>query len=65
MNLKELERDNEQLTSKIKLMGSEENMKGSKLSNNNEQQYKTMLVYDYHLLNSILKNLDDTIKEIE
>jgi len=40
-------------------------MKDSKYGSNMEQKFKSMLVYDYHLLNSILKNLDETIKEID
>ena len=65
MKTKDLERENEMLKQKLRLVDSEGNLKDSKLSTNMEQKFKSMLVYDYHLLNSILKNLDDTIKEID
>lgn len=62
---KELEMENESLRTRLRMYEQETSIKDSKLSSvNQEQKYKQMLVYDYHLLNSILNNLDDTIKEL-
>lgn len=65
LKLKELEMENDSLKARLRKYDQESNIRDSNLSNNHqEQKFKSMLVYDYHLLNSILKNLDDTIKEL-
>ena len=68
LKYRELQDENQELKQRLKSFEMQQNQQGlsnSKFGTHNEQKYKSMLVYDYHLLTSILNNLDDTIKELD